>query len=334
MRSIKDADISKKRIIVRCDFDVPVENGKIQDYSRIRNTIPTLKLLPDRDASLLLISHLGRPKGSDPALSLLLVKDELAKNLNEEITFQKKLEVEKAAKINLLENLRFYPEEESNKQAFSQKLASFGNVYVNECFATSHRSHASIVGIPKILPAYAGLNFMKEIEELNKVLKNPNRPLVAIIGGAKLETKLPVIYNLAKVADKVLVGGKLMFEVERRALPENVIIAHDDVDTKDIGEKSIELFKESILGAKMIVWNGPMGVFEDPRYIKGTKDLANIVIESGGYSVVGGGDTISSLNKLGLVDKIDFVSTGGGAMLEFLAGKTLPGIEALEGSKI
>ena len=154
--------------------------------------------------------------------------------------------------------------------------------------------------------------------------------MVAIIGGAKLETKLPAIYNLAKVADKVLVGGKLMFEAERRTLPENVVVAHDDVETKDIGEQSINLFKGIIIPAKLVVWNGPMGVFEEEKYIKGTKEIASSVVESEGYSVVGGGDTISALNKLGQLGKINFVSMGGGAMLDFLAGKKLPGLEALE----
>ena len=254
--------------------------------------------------------------------------------LKREIAFQDKLAINDKAPVNLLENLRFWPEEEENNQDFAKTLASFGDAYVNECFAASHRSHASIASIPKFLPAFAGFNLIKEIEELGKILQSPARPLVAIIGGAKLETKLPVIYNLAKVADRVLVGGRLMFEADRRSLPENVVLAHDDIDAKDIGEGSVQIFREVINQAKMIVWNGPMGVFEEPKYINGTRQLANSVIASGAYSVVGGGDTISALNKFGLTDKIDFISTGGGAMLEFLAGKTLPGIEVLNSSKV
>ncbi|OGY26590.1 MAG: hypothetical protein A2Z11_00175 [Candidatus Woykebacteria bacterium RBG_16_43_9] len=334
MKSVAQAPIPGKRIIVRCDFDVPVENGKVVDASRIKNTLGTLRFLLDQEAKLVLISHIGRPKKPDKDFSLVLVKKILEDFLEREIAFQDKLTIDREAPINLVENLRFWPGEEENNQDFSKKLASLGDLYVNECFAASHRAHASIVGISKLLPAFAGFNLIKEIEELGKILQNPVRPLVAIIGGAKLETKLPVIYNLAKVADKVLVGGRLMFETDRRSLPENVVVAHDDVGTKDIGEGSIQIFREVIFPAKMIVWNGPMGVFEDPKYINGTRQLANSVIASGAYSVVGGGDTISALNKFGLIDKIDFVSTGGGAMLEFLAGKTLPGIEALNSSRL
>ncbi len=330
MKSIKEANVAGKVVIVRCDFDVPIENGKIIEESRITNTLPTLQYLLDNGASLILLAHLGRPQGIDENLSLAPVKNLLEINLKHPISFQNKLNFDKTEKIAMLENLRFWSEEESNDTNFAQKLASFGQFYVNESFATSHRSHASIVGIPKFLPSYAGFNLSREVGELNKILDSPGRPLVAIIGGAKLETKLPAIYNLAKVADKVLVGGKLMFEAERRTLPENVVVAHDDVETKDIGEQSINLFKGIIIPAKLVVWNGPMGVFEEEKYIKGTKEIASSVVESEGYSVVGGGDTISALNKLGQLGKINFVSMGGGAMLDFLAGKKLPGLEALE----
>ena len=334
MRSVAEAPASGKRIIVRCDFDVPVEGGTVVDESRVKNTLGTLRFLLDENAKLVLIAHIGRPEKPDKGLSLVLVKKTLEDYLKRGITFQDKLAINEGAPINLLENLRFWPEEEENNQDFAKKLASFGDAYVNECFAASHRSHASIVSIPKFLPAFAGFNLIKEIEELGKILQSPARPLVAIIGGAKLETKLPVIYNLAKVADRVLVGGRLMFEADRRSLPENVVVAHDDIDAKDIGEGSVQIFREVINQAKMIVWNGPMGVFEEPKYINGTRQLADSVIASRAYSVVGGGDTISALNKFGLTDKIDFISTGGGAMLEFLAGKTLPGIKVLNSSKV
>ncbi|OGY25507.1 MAG: hypothetical protein A2Z11_03715 [Candidatus Woykebacteria bacterium RBG_16_43_9] len=330
MKLVKDAEVSGKRVIVRCDFDVPIKSGTIQDDSRIKNTIPTLKLLLEKGVPLILISHIDRPKGPDPSLSLKPVKEQLEKSLGEEIAFQENLEVDSKAKINLLENLRFWPQEEGNDENFSKKLSTLGDIFVNECFATAHRSHASVVGIPKFLPAYAGLNLSRELEELNKILDHPSRPLVAIIGGAKIETKLPAIFNLAKAADKILVGGKLMFEVERRSLPENVVVAHDDVDTKDIGSGSAKMFHDIISEAKMIVWNGPMGVFEEDKYMVGTKEVANSVVEANAYSVVGGGDTISALNKLELLSKINFVSTGGGAMLELLAGKTLPGLKVLE----
>ena len=334
MKSVAKAPASGKRIIVRCDFDVPVEGGTVVDESRVKKTLGTLRFLLDEKAKLVLIAHIGRPEEPDKGLSLVLVKKTLENYLKREVAFQDKLAINERAPINLLENLRFWPEEEENNQDFAKKLASFGDAYVNECFAASHRSHASIVSIPKFLPAFAGFNLIKESEELGKILQSPARPLVAIIGGAKLETKLPVIYNLAKVADRVLVGGRLMFEADRRSLPENVVVAHDDIDAKDIGEGSVQIFQGVINQAKMIVWNGPMGVFEDPKYTNGTRQLADSVIASRAYSVVGGGDTISALNKFGLTDKIDFISTGGGAMLEVLAGKTLPGIKALNSSKV
>lgn len=330
MQSIKEANVSGKRVIIRCDFDDPIIDGNLTDDTRIKSNLPTLKLLLDHQANLFLISKLGRPQGKDLSLSMRIVLDTVSKHLDEKIAFKEDLEQEQLSRVTLLENLRFWSEEEEGDVDFSRKLASFGDLYVNECFATSHRNDASFIGIPKFLPGFAGLNLEKEVKELTKVLESPARPLVAIIGGAKLETKLPAIYNLAKVADKILVGGKLMFEVERRTLPENVIVAHDDVETKDIGEKTAKLFGEVIQQAAMIVWNGPMGVFEEDKYAFGTKGIAEAVAGSNAYSVVGGGDTISALNKFSLLDKMSFVSTGGGAMLEFLAGKKLPGIEALK----
>ncbi len=330
MKSVEEADVAGKRVIVRCDFDVPVKSGKILDDTRIRDSLSTLKYLLSKGAKLFLISKLGRPKGKDPSLSLEIIVETLSNYLGKKIIFQKDLNERDNDEVILLDNLRFWLEEEDGDENFGKKLATFGDLYVNECFATSHRNDASIAQLPKFLPSYAGIRLLKEIRELEIVLKSPARPLIAIIGGAKLETKLPAIFNLAKIADKVLVGGKLMFEVERRSLPENVVVAHDDVETKDIGDESIELFSESISKAKMVVWNGPMGVFEDDSYMKGTKEIAKAVTDSDAYSVIGGGDTISALNKLDLISKIKFVSTGGGAMLEFLAGKTLPGLKALE----
>lgn len=330
MKSVEEADVAGKRVIVRCDFDVPVKSGKILDDTRIRDSLSTLKYLLSKGAKLFLISKLGRPKGKDPSLSLEIIVETLSNYLGKKIIFQKDLNERNNDEVILLDNLRFWLEEDNGDENFGKKLATFGDLYVNECFATSHRNDASIIQLPKFLPSYAGIQLLKEIRELGIVLKSPARPLIAIIGGAKLETKLPAIFNLAKIADKVLVGGKLMFAVERRSLPENVVVAHDDVETKDIGDESIELFSESISKAKMVVWNGPMGVFEDDSYMKGTKEIAKAVTDSDAYSVIGGGDTISALNKLDLISKIKFVSTGGGAMLEFLGGKTLPGLKALE----
>src|SRR3989337_3583805 len=235
MRSIEDADVSGKRAVVRCDFDVPIKNGEIEDDTRINNNIPTLKYLLDKGAKLFLISKLGRPKSKDPNLSLKHVIGAVSQKLSTEVKFKEDLSEDIPGDVTLLENLRFWPEEEAGDLEFSKKLASFGDLYVNECFATSHRTDASFIGIPKYLPSFAGLNLIREITQLKKLLVDPERPLIAIIGGAKLETKLPAINNLAKVSDKVLVAGKLMFEVAGQGLPTNVIVAPDYLDQKDIG---------------------------------------------------------------------------------------------------
>ncbi|MEX0617289.1 MAG: phosphoglycerate kinase [Candidatus Woykebacteria bacterium] len=329
MKSVKEALVSGKRAVVRCDLDDPILDKKVVEDTRIKSNIPTLKYLLDKGASLFLISKLGRPKGKDPNLSMRIVVDILSQDLGEKVTFKEDLREEKLAKVTLLENLRFWSGEEAGSLEFSKSLASFGDFYVNECFATSHRSDASFIGIPKFLPSFAGLNLFKEISELNKVLKSPERPLVAIISGAKLETKLPAINNLATIADKVLVGGRLMFEVSKQGLPQNVVVASDHIDQKDIGQRSIDAFTKIIDSAKTVVWNGPMGVFEEEKYMAGTKGVAEAVVRSSAYKIIGGGDTIAALGKLGLLDKIDHVSTGGGSMLEFLAGKKLPGLAAL-----
>jgi phosphoglycerate kinase len=329
MKSVKEADVSGKRVVVRCDFDVPVKNGQIEDETRINNSLPTLKYLLGEGAKLFLLSKMGRPKFRDPDLSLRVVVENVAQKLGKEVVFKEDLNEGSPGDAVLLENLRFWPEEEKGDLEFSKKLALFGDLYVNECFAASHRSDASFVGVPKFLPAFAGLNLVREVTELRKILEDPKRPLIAIIGGAKLETKLPAINNLAKISEKVLVGGRLMFEVGEQVLPQNVVVAPDDVDQKDIGLKSIGSFESIMKSARTIVWNGPMGVFEEEAYMQGSKEVAEVMSEANAYKVVGGGDTIAVLEKLGLLDKMDYVSTGGGAMLEFLAGKKLPGLAAL-----
>ncbi len=329
MKSVKEADVSGKRIVVRCDFDVPVKNGQIEDETRINNSLPTLQYLLGKGGKLFLISKMGRPKFRDPSLSLKVVIENVSQKLGKEVVFKEDLNKARLEDIVLLENLRFWPEEEKGDLEFSKKLASFGDLYVNECFATSHRSDASFVGVPKYLQSFAGLNLVREVTELRKILNDPERPLISIIGGAKLETKLPAINNLAKISEKVLVGGRLMFEVGGQVLPQNVVVAPDDIDQKDIGSKSIRSFENIIKSARTIVWNGPMGVFEEEAYLKGSQEVAKAVSESKAYKVVGGGDTIAVLEKLGLLAKMDYVSTGGGAMLEFLAGKKLPGLVAL-----
>lgn len=330
MLSVKDYPVDGKRVIVRADFDVPLRNGKITEKLRIEKSIPNLKYLLEKKCKLFIISHLGRPENKDPKYSLKIVLPILEELLGEKIEFQENLERQVFGEVVLLENLRYWKEEESNDLAFSKKLATFGEIYVNECFSVAHRNHASVATLPTLLPAAAGIELFQEINELEKIFKAEKHPLVVIIGGAKLETKLPAITNMAKVADKVLVGGKLMFEIDKSTLPSNVVIAVDDVDQKDIGPETLKTFGAEIVKAQMIVWNGPMGMFEEEKYEVGTRALAKLVADAAGYSIVGGGDTVAALDKEGLLDKIDFVSVGGGAMLEFLEGKKLPALVALD----
>lgn len=330
MKSVKEAEVSGKSVVVRPDFDVPIKDGKIVDDTRINGSVPTLRYLLAKGAKLFLVSKMGRPKFKDPSLSLRLVVEDVSKALGVKVSFKEDLNKDIPGNVTLLENLRFWPEEEAGDLEFSKKIASFGDIYVNECFSTSHRSDASIVGVPKYLPSYAGFDLIREVSELKKVLEDPKRPLISIIGGDKLETKIPPINNLAEVSDKVLVGGELMFKLGDQDLPENVVVASDDIDGKDIGPKSVDSFTKIIQSANTIVWNGPMGVFEVDKYMVGTKKLAEAIVETSAHKVIGGGDTIAALEKLKLLDKIDYVSSGGGAMLEFLSGKKLPGLVALD----
>lgn len=329
MVSVKDAPVAGKTTIVRADFDVPLENGKITETFRIEKSIATLKFLREKNCPLFIISHLGRPEGRDTNYSLRIVLPELERLLGEKVLLQENLDQKAKGEIVLLENLRFWPEEEANDAEFAKKLASFGDFYVNECFSVAHRNHASVAILPTLLPNAFGIELFQEITELEKIFKNPKHPLIAIIGGAKLETKLPAITSMAKVADKVLVGGKLMFEIDKAKIAPNILVAIDDIDQKDIGLKTLEIFGNEIRNAQMIVWNGPMGMFEDEKYEKGTRELAKIIAGASGYSIVGGGDTLAALKKENLLEQVDFVSVGGGAMLEFLEGKELPALKAL-----
>lgn len=321
-------DLKGKKVLLRTDFDVPMVEGKIEDKTRIRSALPSINHLLNSEASVLIISHNGRPKGHDNNLSLKPVAVFLQQELGRNVKFLTDFAQSDFSDLNIFENIRFWKEEEENDVDFAKQIASFGDFYVNEAFAVSHRSHASIVGIPKLIPAFAGLHLEEELKELSQILKSPKRPLVSIIGGAKIETKLPSILNLAKVSDKVLVGGRLMFEVKEN-LPGNVLVAKDHVEGKDLGEDSIKIFRAEISKANMIVWNGPMGIFEEEKFSRGTREIAQAIANSSAYSIVGGGDSISALNKFELLDKMSYVSMGGGAMLEFLAGKKLPGLEAL-----
>lgn len=345
MKVVTEAKVTGKKVLLRADLDGPVKRlGRSHcgweslDEAGLEATLPTIKFLRKEAARTIIIGHLDRPGGRVVGKLKL---DPVAKKLDEHIKGIRKIDVcfgpkaEKAVEdlerggFLLLENLRFYPGEEDNDSEFAKNLASLADLYVNDCFADSHRQHASIISIPKYLPSYAGLHFVKEVENLGKVLKNPVRPLLFIIGGAKVETKAPLVKKFAQVADVVLLGGLLMFERKLEGI-NNVHFPKDAVRVDDIGPKSIEEFCDFIKNARTIVWNGPMGRFEEEEFEKGTRAIAEAIAKSEARSIIGGGDTIVALDKFGLRDKMSFVSTGGGAMLEFLAEGTLPGIEALE----
>jgi phosphoglycerate kinase len=317
---LSDFNYKDKRVLVRVDFDVPLEDGKVDDGTRIQECLPTIEYLLNQGAKIILLGHLGRPQGEDESLSLAPVAEHLRKLLNrkgkiESVHTHEDLD----DNLYLLENLRFDPREEANDPGFAQELAEMGDFYVNEAFATSHRAHTSIVGIPKLLPHAAGLHFQKEVEGLSRALENPINPLVFVIGGAKPETKLPLVEEFRKRANRVLVGGKLA--APNALTPDNL----------DINVPTIESFKEVIASAGTIVLNGTMGKYEDPKAERGTKEIFEAVANSKAFKITGGGDTIAALTKFNLIAKMDYVSTAGGAMLEFLAKGTLPGIEALNG---
>lgn len=331
--------LEDKRIIVRGDLDVPVALGEVVDGARLEAMRETLDYLTLRGAKVILMGHLGRP-GGRPSLEYSMgpVANYL-KNLKYSVKKADSLfgqevntaiDLMEAGNILLLENLRFDPGEESNDPDFARKLAALGDLYVNECFSTVHRAHASIVGIPKLIPAYTGLRLEKEIENLKKVLEDPEKPLVAILGGAKIETKLPVISRFLDLADYILLGGTIGSSYEG----DNNYKILGPVDytgdkQQDIGPKTINMFENVIKIAKTIIWNGPMGKIEEAEFMAGTAAIAKAVAASEAFSVVGGGDTVEALNKLKIADRMGFVSSGGGAMLEFISGKRLPGLEVL-----
>ena len=384
-RSVRDLDVPDKRVLVRVDFNVPVKDGEVTDDTRIRRALPTIRHLLEEGARPILISHLGRPKGEpDPKYAMDPVAARLQELLGEPV---KKLdaavgpEVEEALEdwdgrgVVLLENSRFYPGETSNDPEFADQLAALADLYVNDAFGAAHRAHATTVGVAERQPAAAGLLMEEEIDYLDKVLKDPERPFVAILGGAKVSDKLGVIESLLGTADSLLIGGAMCFtffkaqgyeignslvEVnyleeakrpmeeagDRLVLPVDVVVAEameEDAESEtvpvdgipagkmglDIGPKTVDLFSEHISGASTIFWNGPMGVFEIDAFAKGTEGVARAVAESGATSVVGGGDSVAAVNKLGLEDRMSHISTGGGASLEYVEGKELPGIAVL-----
>lgn len=329
MQSVSLAPVAGKKVIVRADLDLAESGGKPETF-RLKRLIPTLQDILDRGGVVRLIAHRGRPNGVvDPSLSTAEFVPLLTSELGKEVVFGGDLTENSGAagQVVLFENLRFHPGEEANSPDFTEQLVALGDLYVNESFATVHRSHASIVGIPKYRPHFAGLNLISEVENLTKVLENPSRPLVVILGGAKIETKKSLIEYMQVLADEILIGGALINEGLQPG--EKLVLPQDNVEGKDIGTLTIARFTQSVRSAQTIVWNGPMGVFEDPRFATGTTAIARAVAASSAFKVVGGGDTVSALDELGLLPQMSFVSTGGGAMLEFLAGKTLPGLEAL-----
>jgi phosphoglycerate kinase len=345
-RSVRDADVAGKRVLVRVDFNVPLENGRVADDTRIRTALPTIRYLLDQGASeVILCSHLGRPKGPEPAYSLKPVEEHLRTLLDDE-------------RVRLLENTRFEPGETKNDPAFARELAAHADLYVNDAFGSAHRAHASTEGVAHLLPAYAGFLLDRELQELGSLLEGAEQPFVAIVGGAKVDDKIGVLESLSERADAVLVGGKMAEELsarnganarlpgDRLVLPTDVVAAASfDADAEarvtpaddvpegwlglDIGPETRTVFAKRIGSSRTVFWNGPMGVFEWPRFAAGTKAVAEAVAESDGHTIVGGGDSVRAIEELGLADRVDWVSTGGGAALELLEGKELPGVEAI-----
>jgi len=337
---LKDFDLSGKKILLRVNYDVPLsqegENWKVGDDSRITESLKTINYLLSQNAKVILLSHLGRPEGEVmPEFSLKPTAERL-QELLPGISLQfsvnsEQLDVAKT-KVTLLENLRFDPGEEANDLEFAQKLASLGNFYINDAFAVSHRAHASVVSLPNLLPHAAGFDLLEEVETLSRILEQPKRPVVVILGGAKAD-KLDAIPGLLKWVDRILIGGKLPMEIAnskwQMANSEKIIIAELDGSEMDITRESAERFAPEIRNAGTVIWAGPMGKYEERETERGTLIIAKTIADSHAFKAVGGGDTEAALTKYSLVEKIDYISSGGGAMLEFLANGDLPGLKAL-----
>jgi phosphoglycerate kinase len=385
-KTVRDIDFQGKRVLVRVDFNVPVKDGKVGDDTRIRAALPTLNYLLDHGASLVLCSHLGRPKGGPaPEFSMRPVAEHLGKVMGRPVQFSDECvgpEAEKAAQalkpgdILVLENTRFYPGETKNDPEMARQLATLADLYVNDAFGSAHRAHASTEGVAHHLPGVAGFLMEKEIQYLGQAVANPKKPFIAILGGAKISDKIGVIRNLLTRADQVLIGGGMantFFKAQgypvgdslvedealetarqlngegknRLRLPVDVVIA-DAFDANaesktmpmgpipegwrimDIGPETVAAFRKALTGAGTVVWNGPMGVFEFPKFAEGTYGVAKAVAASGGTTIIGGGDSVAAINKSGLADQITHISTGGGASLEMLEGLELPGVVALQ----
>ncbi len=385
-KTVKDIDLKGKRVLMRVDFNVPMDKGVVTDDKRIRASLPTIQYVLDQGASFILMSHLGRPKGTgfDPEFSLKAAAEALSKLLGKPVQMAPDCigpEVEAMAKalqpgqVLMLENVRFHKEEEKNDPEFAKKLAALGQVYVNDAFGSAHRAHASTEGVARYLPAVSGLLMEQELEYLGRATLNPERPYIAILGGAKISDKIAVIENLLTKCDRLIIGGgmantflaakgydmatslvepgsietakAIMAKAGAKLLlPVDAVVADKfeaeansqvvDVDkvpigwrVMDIGPRSVELFSNALKGARLVVWNGPMGVFEMPKFAEGTFAIARLLAESGATTVIGGGDSASAVKKAGVAKQMTHVSTGGGASLEFLEGKVLPGVAAL-----
>jgi phosphoglycerate kinase len=388
-KTVRDIDLKNKRVLVRVDFNVPLKEGTITDDTRITAALPTLTyILKQKGASLVLMSHLGRPKKPDEENSLAPVATRLSELLGRKVTLapdcigaatEALVKAMKPGDVVLLENVRFHPEEEKNDPGFARQLAALGDVYVNDAFGTAHRAHASTEGVARVLPGVAGFLMEKEVKFLGSVFEKPARPFVAVIGGAKVSTKIAVLEALLPRVNTMIIGGgmtytfaktlgreigKSLFEpdlvgtaaaflekakaagvevllpVDQRVGPEfsenakaTVIDGVDipaDMMSMDIGPKTAALYRERILKAKTVLWNGPMGVFEFPAFAQGTIDVGKAVADCRGTTIVGGGDSVAAVNQFGLANRITHVSTGGGASLELLEGKQLPGVVALQ----
>lgn len=375
MKTLRDTNVSNKKVLVRCDFNVPInETGEILDDFRITQALPTIKYLIEKNAKVILMSHLGEPEACLPVgvgkCDENLKLDNVAKKLSELLgvvvlklddcigeKVKEKVENLKIGEVILLENLRFYKEETENNENFAKELSllicpteapqSEGGcgIYINEAFSVCHRNNASVSLLPNYLPACAGFLLEKEILNLNKVLgkslsdgKETTGPMTAIIGGKKVETKSKFINAMSEIADFVLIGDLLEKEIIEKNIvlnyPEKVFSAKDHLEDPTIEKETIRLFKEKILQSKIIIWNGPLSKTEKPEYAQGTLEIANAIIDSKAFSVVGGGETVEFLRNQGIIDSFSHVSTGGGAMIAYLSGEVLPGIEALKNSKL
>ncbi|MFA5962213.1 MAG: phosphoglycerate kinase [Parcubacteria group bacterium] len=341
LRRIQDADVAGKKVLVRVDFNVAIEDGHVKESFKILAAKETIDYLMGKKCKVALISHLGRPDGKvDPKFSLEQVVGDAELILAEKIAFVpdcvgEKVKVALAELkdgVLLLENVRFYAGDEKNDQDFSEQLAENFDYFVNDAFSASHRDHASVSGVAKVLPGAAGCRLQEEIAEMTIVKEHPVSPAVAIIGGAKIETKLPVIKFFEEKYDHILVGGKIANEAldQKIQFSEKVILPIDFIDDRlDIGPETLAKFKEIISGAKTIVWNGPTGKFEEEKYAVSSNEILEAVLASGAFVLIGGGETLEILEKNDAMEKVDFVSTGGGAMLDYLGGSAMPGIECL-----